>query len=104
MVTHINLKKITERVESYKIMEVTDYEGEIHLIIGIKYKVIVADTGIPILTTPHSTSFVLCETRVPIQYRGVHTPQSLTRQGILRYLNLSRTEILVVLTPPQKYV
>ena len=38
-------------------MEVTDYEGEINLIIGIKYKLIVADTGIPILTTPHSHAF-----------------------------------------------
>ena len=72
-------------------MEVTDDEVGIHLLIGIKYKVIVADTGSPILNIPHSTSLVFCETKVPIQDRGGHTPLYLTRQGIFMYINLFYT-------------
>ena len=64
MVTNINFDKITVRIESYEILEVTEYEGEIHLLTGIKYTVTVKDTGSPILTTPHSTSLVFCETNV----------------------------------------
>ena len=82
-------------------MEVTDDEREIHLFIGIKYKVIVADTGSPVITTPNCKGLVLCETKVPIQYRGGHTPLSITRQGIFMYLNLFYTAVLVVLIPPQ---
>ena len=82
-------------------MKVTDYEGENQLLIGLKYTVIVENTGSPILTTPRSMSLFLCGTRVPIQYRGVHTPLYITRQGIFIYLNLFYTEILVVLIPPQ---
>ena len=96
MVTNITFNKITESIESCKILEVTDYEGAIHFVIGLKYIVIVADTGSPIITTPHSTIIFLSETNDPIQYRGVHTPLYLTRQGILMYLNLFYTELLVV--------
>ena len=39
--------------------------------------------------------------RLPIQYRGVHRPLSLTRQGSFMYLNLFYTAVLVVLIPPQ---
>ena len=77
-------------------MEVTDDEVGIHLLIGIKYKVIVADTGSPILNIPHSTSLVFCETKVPIQDRGGHTPLYLTRQGIFMYINLFYTAVLTV--------
>ena len=63
---------------------------------GLKYTVIVADTVSPILTIPHSTSLVLCETKVPIQDRGGHTPLSLTIQVIFMYLNLFYIEVLVV--------
>ena len=59
-------------IESYTILEVTDDEGEIHLLINIKYTLIVADTRSPILTTPHSTSIVLYENKVPIKYKGDH--------------------------------
>ena len=45
-------------------MEITDDEGEIHSLIGLKYAVIVEDTSSPNLTTPHSTSLVLYETNV----------------------------------------
>ena len=79
MVTNITFQKITERIESCKMLEVNDDEGEIHLLVGIKYTVIVADTTPPIITTPHSTSLVFCETRVPIQERSDHTPLSPTR-------------------------
>ena len=43
-------------------MEVTDDEGEINLLIIIKYMVIVTDTGYLILTTPYYNSLILCET------------------------------------------
>ena len=45
-------------------LEVTDEEGAIHLLINRKYTVIVADTGSPILNTQHSTILVFCETNV----------------------------------------
>ena len=93
--------KITERIESCKILEVTDDEGAINWLIGIKYTVIVADNGSPILTMPQSTSHILCETRVLIQDRGGHTPWSITRQDRLRYINLLYTSILVVLISSQ---
>ena len=87
MVTNTTFKKIPVRIYSYTILEFTDDEGEVHSLIGIKYTVIVADTGSPIITTPHSTSLVLCETKVPIQDRGGHTLLSLTISGILMYHN-----------------
>ena len=43
-------------------LEVTDDEGEIHLLTNLKYTVIMADTDSPILTTQHSMSLVLYET------------------------------------------
>ena len=69
-------------------MEVTDDEGAIHLLIGIKYIVVVVDTGNPVLTTPHATSLVSYETKVTIEDRGGHTLLSLTRQGIFLYINV----------------
>ena len=52
---------MTESIEDNTLFEVNDYEGEINFFIDIKYKVIVAENGSPILNTPHSTSLVLCE-------------------------------------------
>ena len=75
-------------IESYKSLEVTDDEGAIHLLIGIKYIVVVVDTGNPVLTTPHATSLVSYETKVTIEDRGGHTLLSLTRQGIFLYINV----------------
>ena len=43
-------------------LEVTDDEEESHLLINLKYTMTVADTSSPILTTPHCTSLVLCQT------------------------------------------
>ena len=54
-------------MEYCKMLEVTDDEGEIHLLKGLKYTVIVTDTGSPILTTPHSTILVFCETNTPVK-------------------------------------
>ena len=88
MVTNITFHKITESIYSCKILEVTDDDGAIHLLIGLKYTVIMADTGSPVLTKPHFISLALCETKVPIKYRGGHTPLSLTRQSIFMYLDL----------------
>ena len=82
-------------------LEVTDDEEEIHLLIGIKYTVIVADTASPIITTPYSTIIVFCEPNIPIQDIGGHTPLSLTRQGILMHLKLFYMVILVFLISPQ---
>ena len=63
-VTNITIPKITERIESYTILEVIDDEGLIHLLVNLKYKVIAADPGSYIRNTPHSTSCVFCKTKV----------------------------------------
>ena len=55
-VTIITFHKITERIESCNLLEVTDDEVAIHLLVDLKYTVIVAYTRSPILTMPHSTS------------------------------------------------
>ena len=96
MVTNITFHKITENIESYKSLEVTDDEGAIHLLIGIIYTVIVLDTGTPVLTTPHATSLVSYETNVTIEDIGGHTLLSLTRQGIFLYTNLFYTAVLMI--------
>ena len=43
--TNISIYKMNERIESNTIFEVTYDKGEIHLLINIKYTVIVTDTG-----------------------------------------------------------
>ena len=58
------MNKMNEKIESNTILEVTDDEGSIQLLINIKYIVIVADTGSPIINTPHSTILSFCETNV----------------------------------------
>ena len=58
-------KKFSERIEYWKFLEVTDDEGAIQSLMGIKYTVLLANTGSPILNTPHSTSIVFCETKLP---------------------------------------
>ena len=85
-------------------MEVTDDEGAINLLIGIKYTVIVADTGFHIINMQNYTSLVLCETKVPIKYRGGHTQLSLTKQDIFMYINLFYTAVFGGLNPTPKYV
>ena len=54
-VTNITFHKITEKIESCKVLEVTDDEGVIQLLTGLKHTVVVAHTGFPIRTTPIST-------------------------------------------------
>ena len=49
-------------IESNIILEVTYGEGEIQLLINLKFSVIVAEPGSPIRNPLHSTSFLLCET------------------------------------------
>ena len=94
MVTNSTFKKTIERIESCKILEVTDDYGEIHLLVGIKCIGMLADTVSYILTTPHSTSLVFCETKVPIQDIGGHRQLSLTRQCSCMYINSCYTEVL----------
>ena len=65
---------MTERIESYKVVEVTDDEGAIHLLINIKYTLIVAGTVPPILTMPYSMRLVFCETN--IRYYQYNTESS----------------------------
>ena len=60
-------------IEFCNILEVADEEGGMHLLIGLKYTVIVTDNDSLIRTTPQSTRLVFCETKVPIQDRGIHT-------------------------------
>ena len=55
---------MTERIEYNTVLEVTDYEEEIHLLTNIKYTVIVIDPGYPIRNTTHSTRLLLCETNI----------------------------------------
>ena len=59
-VTNITFHKITERIESCKNLDITDDEVAIHLLVGLKYTVIVTYIGSPIITMPHSTSLVFC--------------------------------------------
>ena len=63
-VTNITIHKIIEIIESHTVLEVTNDRGEIHLLINLKYTVMVADDGSPILTTPYSTRLVFCETNI----------------------------------------
>ena len=56
------IHKATERIESYKILEVTDDEGAIHLLINIKYTVIAADPVSPIRNIPNTMRLGFCET------------------------------------------
>ena len=56
-------KTMTERIESNKTLEVTDDEGANHLLISIKYTVIVVETVSPIRNSRHPTSRVFCETK-----------------------------------------
>ena len=51
-------------MEYCKMLEVTDDEGEINLLKGLKYTVIVTDTGSPILTTPHYMRLLFWESNV----------------------------------------
>ena len=62
-IANITIHKITERIESYTVLEATNDEGAIHLLINLKYTVMVEDTGSPIITAPHSKNCVLCETK-----------------------------------------
>ena len=63
-------------IDYYTVLQVTDDEGEIQLLINIRYTVIVSDTDSPILTMPHSTILVLCETNVRYyQYKIEETAQ-----------------------------
>ena len=55
---------MTESIESNTIFEVTYDEGEIYLLLNLKYIVIVVEPIYPIQNTPHSTSLVFCETIV----------------------------------------
>ena len=55
---------MTEGIDSNKILESTDYEVSIHLLVSLKCTVIVVDPVSPIRKTPHSTSRVFCETNV----------------------------------------
>ena len=55
---------MTERIELYTVLEVTDDEEAINLIMNIKNIVIVAEPGYSIKNMPHSTSLVLYGTIV----------------------------------------
>ena len=51
-------------IGSNKMSEVTNDEGAIHLLLNLKYTMIVADPGPPFRNTTHYTSLVFCETNV----------------------------------------
>ena len=80
---------MNENIESNAILEGTDDEVSIHLLINIKYIVIVTDPGSPIRNMPHSTSLVFCETNALIQDIGGHKSRFITRNvdsGLSVYL------------------
>ena len=62
--TNITINKITDRIESNKILDVTFGKLVIPVIINIKCVLIGVDPGFPFLFTKHSTSFVFCKTNV----------------------------------------
>ena len=68
-------------------LEVTDDEGEVNLLIGLKFTVIVTEYRSSIRNMTHSTSLVFCKTKVPTQDRSGHTPLYLTRKVIFVYFN-----------------
>ena len=55
---------MTERLDYNTILEVTDDEREIHLLLNLKYIVIVVDPVSPIRNTPHSMSLLFYKTNV----------------------------------------
>ena len=55
---------MNKNIEFNEIIEVTDDEGSIHLLLNIKYKVIERDTVYPIQNMTYSKSLVLCATIV----------------------------------------
>ena len=59
-VTNITIRKLNESIYSYTVLEVAGDEGAIHLLINIRYTVIVVDAGSPILTTPYSGILFFC--------------------------------------------
>ena len=68
--TEITIHRMNERVKSTKILQVTDYNGVIHLIINLKDTVIVGDPGSHFRNIPHSTRLFFCETNgIYSQYR-----------------------------------
>ena len=73
---------MTERIESNTSLDVADDEGSIHLLINLKYTVIVTDPRSPIKNTPHYMILVFCETIVrDYQYKieAITDPIYLTR-------------------------
>ena len=57
------MNKMNEKIESKIILEVTESEGAIRLLISFEYTVILEETGSTIQNTPHYTSRVLCATK-----------------------------------------
>ena len=55
---------MNERIEFNNILKVADIEGLIHLLINIKFKVIVEDPGSPTRNIPHSPCLILCKTNI----------------------------------------
>ena len=55
---------MNENIESNATLEVNDGEGAVHLLIKLKYTLIVTDPGYHIQNMPHYTSLVFCETNV----------------------------------------
>ena len=62
--TNITIHKITESLESNTILEGNYDEGEIHLILNLKYIVIFLEPVSPIIKSPNSMRLFLCETNV----------------------------------------
>ena len=62
--TNITIKKITYRIEYNKILEGTDDEVRIHLLIDIKCAVIVVEPVSPIQNTPHFMRLFFCENNI----------------------------------------
>ena len=53
---------MTENIEYNTILEVTDYKIAVHLLINLKYAVILENTISPIQNTPHPMSLVFYKT------------------------------------------
>ena len=60
--TNITIHKMTEIIESNNILEDTDDEGEIHVLLYFKYTVMVVQPVSPIKNIPHSMRVVFFET------------------------------------------
>ena len=91
---NINMHKITERIQSNTILDITDDIGVIRVFVNSKDILIVVDTRSPFQKTPHSMILFLCEITVKCyQCKKKHKPLHLKTKCSFVSLDLFYTVI-----------